>query len=280
MIGALFIVSIVSLLTAATITLATAGFVLQRVQRYVELAEGRMEVLREGQERLLLLLGEDRLAEPAGSRTGIGTERPEEKEPDVFRNLPEKVRRLEVEVQDLQRSPGLAKVSSIASLSHTEQAPEALRVDPPGREETARETSRTGDPGNERRDRTLKHLHPDDDVKRQGTPTVYERPNTTSSSKKMFSEHYDRYLENYEGYVKLAERIYETRQKNSLAEGSPAEQEWKQKLSRANDGIQRTTGRLDILEQYYPELASDRRISHRADIAHKYMKLEEKLSGL
>ena len=280
--GALFVVSIVSLLTAAAITLAIAGLVLQRMQRYVELAEGRMEVLREGQERLLSLLEEKGLEKPAVSRTEIGTGHPE-KEADgkMLEDLREKVRRLEVEVQDLQSPAGRVKVPSIPSLSREGQTPEATRMDPlPVREETTQTTLRTEDPRDERPDRALKHLHPDDDVIRPGTPNVQDSTDKTSPSKKMFSEHYDRYLENYEGYVKLAERIYEMRQKDSFAEGSPAKQEWEQKLNRANDGIRRTTARLDILEQYYPELASDRRISHRANIAQNHLKLEEKLSDL
>ena len=40
------------------------------------------------------------------------------------------------------------------------------------------------------------------------------------------------------------------------------------------DGIQRTTARLDILESYNPELATDDRISRRAAIARDQRELE------
>jgi hypothetical protein len=93
----------------------------------------------------------------------------------------------------------------------------------------------------------------------------------------MFREHYHRYLENYEGYVKLAERLCKMREAGEVPSGSPAESEWEQKLSRLNDGIQRTAARLDILEQYNPELASDEGVSHRAQIAQSYAELEKQL---
>jgi hypothetical protein len=45
-------------------------------------------------------------------------------------------------------------------------------------------------------------------------------------------------------------------------------------LRRVTDGIQRTTARLDILEEYNPELATDDRISRRAAIARNQRELE------
>jgi hypothetical protein len=56
--------------------------------------------------------------------------------------------------------------------------------------------------------------------------------------------------------------------------GSAAEQEWEEKLHRANDGIERTTARLDLLEEYNPELATDDRVSRRARVARSDSKLE------
>ena len=90
----------------------------------------------------------------------------------------------------------------------------------------------------------------------------------------MFRRHYDKYLENYEGYVKLAERIYQMRNNAESVHGPLAEREWEERLHRVNDGIKRTTARLDILEEYNPELATDDRISRRASIASHHSQLE------
>jgi hypothetical protein len=90
----------------------------------------------------------------------------------------------------------------------------------------------------------------------------------------MFRRHYDKYLENYEGYVKLAARLQRTRDDAEVARGSVAKREWEGRLRRVTDGIQRTTARLDILEQYNPELATDDRISRRAAIARNHRELE------
>ena len=66
----------------------------------------------------------------------------------------------------------------------------------------------------------------------------------------VFSRHYDRYLENYEGYVKLAERIYRMQGGAKVPSGFGAEPQWgEEKLRRVEDRIQRTTARLDILER-------------------------------
>jgi hypothetical protein len=45
---------------------------------------------------------------------------------------------------------------------------------------------------------------------------------------------------------------------------------------RVTDGIQRTTARLDILEEYNPELATDDRIPRRADITQSHRELGRK----
>jgi hypothetical protein len=90
----------------------------------------------------------------------------------------------------------------------------------------------------------------------------------------MFRRHYDKYLENYEGYVKLAARLQQMRDAARVVPGSQAEREWEGRLRRVTDGIQRTTARLDILEEYNPELATDDRISRRAGIARSHRELE------
>lgn len=92
----------------------------------------------------------------------------------------------------------------------------------------------------------------------------------------MFRRHYDKYLENYEGYVKLAERMYQTRDAAGSVPDPLAEREREERLRRVKDGIKRTTARLDILEEYNPELAADDRISRRASIAQKHAKLQKR----
>ena len=116
------------------------------------------------------------------------------------------------------------------------------------------------------------HPHPDDDVspRRASSGTA---PAPADAPIEMFRRHYDKYLENYEGYVKLAQRIY--LMLDEAPPGSLSKREWEERLRRVKDGIERTTARLDILEQYNPELATDDRISHRADIARSYSELEE-----
>jgi hypothetical protein len=117
------------------------------------------------------------------------------------------------------------------------------------------------------------HPHPDDDVSPGGTSAGQARP-LGDSPVKMFRRHYDKYLENYEGYVKLAERLYLVRDDAEVPPGSLAERQWEERLRRVTDGIQRTTARLDLLEEYNPELATDDRISRRASIAKSHSELE------
>ena len=90
----------------------------------------------------------------------------------------------------------------------------------------------------------------------------------------MFRKHYDKYLENYQGYVELAERLYRMRDTGELPPGSRGEREWEEKLRRVNDGIERTIARLDILEQYNPELVADDRVSRRASVARRHSELK------
>ena len=90
---------------------------------------------------------------------------------------------------------------------------------------------------------------------------------------KMFRTIYDRCLDNYEGYVKLAERLYRSRDTDEMILGSLAEREWEKRLRRINDGIERTVERLDILEASNPELANDDRVSQRASIAQHHSEL-------
>ena len=112
----------------------------------------------------------------------------------------------------------------------------------------------------------VKVPHPDDDV----TPRVWNSP-----AIKFFQKKYDQYLEHYEGHVRLAERIH--RMRDEASPGTLGAREWEDKLRRAYDAIERTTQRLDVLEQHYPELATDSdRISARIGIARLHAELAER----
>jgi hypothetical protein len=117
------------------------------------------------------------------------------------------------------------------------------------------------------------HPHPDDGAASRGKPPAGRARAQSDAPLKTDHKHYDKYLENYQGYVELAEKLYQTRDNGEVQPGSPAEREWEKRMRRVNDGIERTTARLDILEEYNPELATDERISHRASIARRQSKL-------
>ena len=115
--------------------------------------------------------------------------------------------------------------------------------------------------------------HPDDETDRGKVPAVQTR---SGAQVAMFRKYYDRYLENYQGYVELAEGLYRARENGEVPSGSVEEREWRERLRRAKDGIARTTSRLDILEEHNPELASDKRISQRAGVARRHAELERR----
>lgn len=265
MTGALFIVSIVSLLAAAAIILSIAGFILQRVQKYVELAEERFETLHKSQERIFKILD---------GRQDASVQQIRSVETDA-EDTEQKIYQLELQIQALKESRPAIKVGQTVASTPSLDAYDATAEHVTSEEAPAQEEApvvEQDEDSSSTRDLVSKMPHPDDEVKN------YLRSSTPA--KKMFSEHYDRYLENYEGYVKLARNIYEMRLNDENPENSPERREWEQKLARANDGIKRTTARLDILEQYNPELASDQRISYRAEVAKNHSDLEKKLSSL
>lgn len=275
----------IGLLVIGAVTLTIAAFVLQKARSYVELAERRMERLREGQEHLFRLVSE----EPARE---VPVSQPQrEAEPEIAE--------LEKELQRLRsnRENDLSRqvVAHQAADPMDDPAPNVklLTEDPQksGEAWVSAKVPSANSPGEVAQRRTekapevkqpgvaIKHAHPDDDVSLQRASVERAGARRDSSPIKVFREHYHRYLENYEGYVKLAERLCQMREDGEVPPGSPAEREWEQKLRRLNDGIQRTTARLDILEQYNPELASDDRVTHRAEIAQSYSELEEKLTN-
>ncbi|MFL6133832.1 MAG: hypothetical protein ACJ72A_13570, partial [Nocardioidaceae bacterium] len=108
--------------------------------------------------------------------------------------------------------------------------------------------------------------HPDDDAPGRGW---------NKSPARFFQKCYDRYLEHYEGYVRLAERLHATR--DEAGADTLGRREWEDKLRRAYDAIERTTQRLDVLEEHYPELATDSdRISSRIGTARLHADLTER----
>ena len=114
--------------------------------------------------------------------------------------------------------------------------------------------------------------HPDDGGDRVRASARREDASSDAPGK-MFRKHYDKYLENYQGYVELAEKLYRARDNGEVPPGLE-EREWEKRLRRVNEGIERTTARLDILEEHNPQLATDDRVSRRASLAQRHSKLE------
>lgn len=286
----------VGLLVIGSVTLTIAVFVVLKARGYVEIAERRLERLREGQERLFLFLREERQLRNGRARARQYDEHAVEGVPPRGEERDfERIARLEWEIQDLRRAaqktasgvksggrPGV-RDKGVALIDRDEPRSGVRNGDVASIEMSRNETY----PGRAAEPPTAKscgfavgHAHPDDDVSLRRTISKASGASDKGARSKIFLEHYHRYLENYEGYVKLAERLYRMKEAGEVPAGSPAEREWEQRLRRLQDGIRRTTARLDILEQYNPELASDERVSHRAEIARRYSELERKLTGL
>src|SRR5918997_132975 len=293
---ALLLVVVGSLVPISVATLVIAVLALRKAQSYVEMAERRLESFHESQLLLLALLREQvrRPAEQSGAeeRSGAedrGSEREQAKDPVRLERD-----RLELAVHS-RRHAGRGTADSETTPRDRPPPPargkgEAARRDPAAAEkppseeargtetrpraanfpDTASSRSAKAPPDDESPPRAVWHPHPDDDV----SPARAGEPG--DAAVEMFRRHYDKYLENYEGYVKLAARLYRMRDDAEVPPGSAAEREWDGRLRRVTDGIQRTTSRLDILEEYNPELATDDRISRRAAIARSQRALEIK----
>lgn len=256
----------VSLLIVSATTLLVAVRTLRTARRYVDLAEERLEHLREGQVRLLAHVEEQRRV--------AGEER-KEAEPDV-RTRQGAGRSIERAKQEL-----LGQSASRRPLAEIPAAPGRPRTTPPGQPQRASEARHPGLPEtrasgssevNGQQSRAVRRPHPDDDVRPGGTLRGQART-SGGFPIQMFRVFYDRYLDNYEGYVKLAEKIYHTRTDDERVSGSRAGREWEERLRQVSDGIERTTERLDILEHSNPELASDDRVSRRAGIARSHAQI-------
>jgi hypothetical protein len=101
-----------------------------------------------------------------------------------------------------------------------------------------------GSPEAKRRRLGVWHPHPDDDVSPERGSTGQTPAHSDAAPLKMFHRYYDRYLDNYEGYVKLAQRLYLMREKGEVPPGSGAEQEWEEKLRRATPSWRPTIASL------------------------------------
>jgi hypothetical protein len=257
------------------------------------MVEQRLESFHEGQLLLLALLREQnrRPVEQSSAEERSVDERASEEEQaeDLVRLERD---RLELAVHS-RRHAGRGTAESEAAPRdrpppQARERREAARRDPEAAEKPPKEETRGNEarpraanfpdtassrpakppPDDESPPRAVWHPHPDDDV----SPARAGEPG--DAAVEMFRRHYDKYLENYEGYVKLAARLYRMRDDAEVPPGSAAEREWDGRLRRVTDGIQRTTARLDILEEYNPELATDDRISRRAAIARSQRELE------
>ena len=249
----------VALLIVAILFLRTA-------RRYVELAEERLELLREG------------MGSPpkAARRQGHVSRESRRPEPERSEKIPEVVGRplgqrrgdeapgnfpppVTSDRNPREAAPGTR--GQVPSAGTVERRPGAApQVGAPG---AASPPPKEGAPllG-------VKVPHPDDDVTPRGR---------NGFAANFFQKKYDLYLEQYERYVRLAERIHRMRGEAGGSPGGPQGREWADKLGRAYDAIERTTQRLDLLEHHYPELATDGdRLSHRLELARLQAELAER----
>jgi hypothetical protein len=242
---------------------AIAVLFLQTARRYVDLTEKRLELLREGEAFLLKVV----------QRQGRALEETREREAQRSEWVPEMVG------YPLGRQQGGESPSSRWPEGLDRRVPEAPGVHEPPAED--REQRREGTPkAKEAASRPkdgapllgVQVPHPDDDVPGRGW---------NNSPARFFQKCYDRYLEHYEGYVRLAERLHSMRDEAEAGPGTLARREWEDKLRRAYDAIERTTQRLDMLEEHYPELATDNdRISSRIGTARLHAGLTERFGHL
>lgn len=121
--------------------------------------------------------------------------------------------------------------------------------------------------------------HPDDGEAGKGWTSAGQESARSEDSVEMFRKHYDKYLDSYEGYLELIGMLYRMQHDGETKSDSLEEREWENRLRRAKDGIKRTTVRLDTLEEYNPELATDDRVSRRAGLAQRHLELERSGQG-
>jgi hypothetical protein len=234
---------------------AIAILFLQTARRYVDLTEKRLELLREGEAFLLKIV----------QRQGRALEESLQREAEHRESVHEMVGKV-VGAQQGEESADTRPPESPRQRGARE------RRKPSPSEEDHKQQEKSGEAASqEENDAPLLGVqvpHPDDDAPGRGW---------NRSPVRFFQKCYDRYLEHYEGYVRLAERLHATR--DEAGTDARGRREWEDKLRRAYDAIERTTQRLDVLEEHYPELATDSdRISSRIGTARLHADLTERFS--
>ena len=251
----LMYVGIGAILATGVGIFAIAILFLQTARRYVDITEQRLELLREGEAFLLKIV----------QRQGRALEESLQRESEQRENVPEMVGYVIGHQQGEESS-----VSPPPEDSHRRQRGARERRRPPEKEEAHKGQGKTGKAASRQVDDApllgVQVPHPDDDVPGRGW---------NKSPGRFFQKCYDRYLEHYEGYVRLAERLQATRAE--VGADPLVRRESEDKLRRAYDAIERTTQRLDVLEEHYPELATDSdRISSRIGTARLHADLTER----
>jgi hypothetical protein len=248
----LMYVGIGAILATGVGIFAIAILFLQTARRYVDLTEKRLELLREGEAFLLKVV----------QRQGRALEESLQREAEQRESVPEMVGYV------VGRQQG---GESAAGRPPEDQPPRPRgareRRRPSAKQEEQRRQEKPVEPAprqvNEAPLLGVQVPHPDDDAPGRGW---------NRSPARFFQKCYDRYLEHYEGYVRLAERLHATR--DEAGTDAVGRREWEDKLRRAYDAIERTTQRLDVLEEHYPELATDSdRISSRIGTARLHADL-------
>jgi hypothetical protein len=255
----LMYVGIGAMLATVVAILTIAVLFLQTARRYVDLTEKRLELLREGEASLL----------KAVRRQGRALEESKERESEQREWVPEMVG-YTIGRQHSEESPGGGRPEGLDR--RVREAPGVHNSPAENREQRRESAPKASEAPSRPKDGApllgVQVPHPDDDVPRRGW---------NNSPARFFQKFYDRYLEHYEGYVRLAERIHGMREEAETSPGTPARREWEAKLHRAYDAIERTTQRLDMLEEHYPELATDSdRISSRIGTARLHAELAER----
>jgi hypothetical protein len=253
-------VGIGAVLATVVAILTMAVLFLQTARRYVDLTEKRLELLREGEAFLLKNV----------QRQGSALEESLERESERREKVPEMVGYPRGRQQG-EESPGSRRPEG--SDRHVQEARYTGSSSEAADEEQRRERTPKAEAAPARPKDGAPRLgvqvpHPDDDVPGRGW---------NSSPARFFQKCYDRYLEHYEGYVRLAERLHQMRDEADAGPGTLGRREFEDKLRRAYDAIERTTQRLDMLEEHYPELATDNdRISSRIGTARLHAGLAER----
>lgn len=254
----LMYVGIGAVLATCVSILTIAVLFLQTARRYVDLTERRLDLLHEREALLLELV----------QRLGHASKESREREMERREKVPEMVGNTRGRRQG-EESPGSRRPEGPDR--HVRVTPSTGSSSEAEDEEQRRERTPKEDPTRPKEGSSrlgVQVPHPDDDVPGRGW---------NNSPASFFQKCYDRYLEHYEGYVRLAERTHRMRDEAGESPGTRQTREWDDKLRRLHDAIDRTTQRLDVLEHHYPELATDSdRLSDRLAIARLQGELAER----